>query len=71
MPVKMDGYEVVYNHRGYTCLQIEPLWLYEAESISDGNPIYPARLRVIILDHNAQCAMLEDDSNKFAFIKEN
>lgn len=70
MPVKMDGYEVVYNHRGYTCLAIEPLWLYEPENTSDSSPIYPTRLRVAVLDHNARYAMFEDEPDKFAFIKE-
>ncbi len=71
MPVKMDGYEVVYNHRGYTCLQVDPLWLFEPEGNPDKNPIYPTRLRVVILDHNARFAVIEDEADKFAFFKEN
>lgn len=68
MAIDMRGFKVVYENQAYACISIDPYY----DAYYDDNMHRPRfeKLRVVIINHEAQIDVLEDDANCFAFLKD-
>ena len=68
MPIDMRGWSVVYENQVYRCLQVE---ISFSNGGRDEHGIeLPTRLRVIVIDHEAQIMVIEHYASRFQFIRE-
>lgn len=65
MYVDMRGFKVIYENGVYTCISVDPMYSFS----EDGKEIVE-RLRVHIINHEAQFDILEGEAKEFGFLKD-
>ncbi len=65
MYIDMRGFKVAHENSLYTCVSVDPVY-----SFTEGGKEVIERLRVFIINHDAQFDILEGESKEFAFLKD-
>lgn len=65
MQIDMRGFKVIYENSVYVCVSVVPMYRFTEE----GKDIVE-RLRVHIINHEAQFDILEGETKEFGFLKD-